>query len=180
MHRLSYRSVHNKGCLDLKNLFFDRITSGGWEDQLDSACEQLMSSVRGAMQSRSGNSFRGVLAITRDDVLAVCQLAGTASQLQLNDPTRPLGYCYIWQAHNISDHSQTIDVLFRIFPIKLSSLSNNSYAVDGAPGIGVTLEPSNLTIKTKSGPRPRLDDNRIALLLPVQDQVVSLEVPLTQ
>jgi hypothetical protein len=170
-------SIKIKLCIRLNQLFPGRTTSGGWEDQLDSACEQLMSSGRGAMQSRSGNSFRGVLAITRDDVLAVCQLAGTASQLQLNDPTRPLGYCYIWQAHS---SSETQDEPFRIFPIKLSSLSNNSYAVDGAPGIGVTLEPSNLTIKTKSGPRPRIDDNRIALLLPVQDQVVSLEVPLTQ
>jgi hypothetical protein len=172
---IDYRIVRIKIklCIRLNKLFPGRITSGGWEDQLDSACEQLMSSVRGAMQSRSGNSFRGALAITRDDVLAVCQLAGTASQLQLNDPTRPLGYCYIWKERNGDD------LPFRIFPIKLSS-SNNSYAVDGAPGIGVTLEPSNLTIKTKSSPRPRIDDNRIALLLPVQDQVVSLEVPLTQ
>jgi len=150
-----------------------RATSGGWEDQLDSACEQLMSSVRGAMQSRSGSSFRGVVAISRDDVLSVCQLSGMASEMQLNDSSRPLGYCYIWKERNGDD------LPARIFPIKLSS-SNNSYAVDGAPGIGVTLEPSNLTIKTKSSPRPRLDDNRIALLLPVQDQVVSLEVPLTQ
>lgn len=150
-----------------------RATSGGWEDQLDSACEQLMNSVRGAMQSRSGNSFRGALAITRDDVLAVCQLAGTASQLQLNDPTRPLGYCYIWKERNGDD------LPARIFPIKLSS-SNNSYAVDGAPGIGVTLEPSNLTIKTKSSPRPRIEDNRMQVLLPVGDQLVCLEVSLTQ
>jgi hypothetical protein len=163
-------------CVDipiLDNLFSDRITSGGWEDQLDSACEQLMSSVRGAMQSRSGSSFRGVVAISRDDVLSVCQLAGTASQLQLDDPTRPLGYCYIWKERNGDD------LPVRIFPIKLSS-SNNSYAVDGASGIGVTLEPSNLTIKTKSSPRPRVEDNRMQVLLPVDDQLVCLEVPLTQ
>ena len=151
-----------------------RATSGGWEAQLDSACEQLMSSVRGAMQSRSGSSFRGVVAISRDDVLSVCQLSGMASEMQLNDSSRPLGYCYIWKERNGDD------LPARIFPIKLVSLSNNGYAVDGAPGIGVTLEPSNPTIKTKSSPRPRIDDNRIALLLPVQDQVVSLEVPLTQ
>jgi hypothetical protein len=151
-----------------------RATSGGWEDQLDSACEQLMSSVRGAMQSRSGSSFRGVVAISRDDVLSVCQLSGMASEMQLNDSSRPLGYCYIWKERNGDD------LPTRIFPIKLISAQDNSYAVDGAPAIGVTLEPSNLTIKTKSSPRPRLDDNRIALLLPVQDQVVSLEVPLTQ
>jgi hypothetical protein len=167
-----------KGCLDLEFLldilFFGRITSGGWEDQLDSACEQLMNSVRGAMQSRSGNSFRGALAISRDDVLSVCQLSGMASEMQLNDSSRPLGYCYIWKERNGDD------LPARIFPIRLISFSNNGYAVDGAPGIGVTLEPSNLTIKTKSSPRPRIDDNRIALLLPVQDQVVSLEVPLTQ
>jgi len=165
-------------CLDLEKLlekiFFDRITSGGWEDQLDSACEQLMNSVRGAMQSRSGNSFRGGLAITRDDVLAVCQLAGTASQLQLDDPTRPLGYCYIWKERNGDD------LPARIFPIRLISFSNNGYAVDGAPGIGVTLEPSYLTIKTKSSPRPRVEDNRMQVLLPVGDQLVCLEVPLTQ
>jgi len=151
-----------------------RATSGGWEDQLDSACEQLMSSVRGAMQSRSGSSFRGVVAISRDDVLSVCQLSGMASEMQLNDSSRPLGYCYIWKERNGDD------LPARIFPIRLISFSNNSYAVDGAPGIRVTLEPSHLTIKTKSSPRPRIDDNRIALLLPVQDQVVSLEVPLTQ
>jgi hypothetical protein len=151
-----------------------RATSGGWEAQLDSACEQLMSSVRGAMQSRSGSSFRGVVAISRDDVLSVCQLSGMASEMQLNDSSRPLGYCYIWKERNGDD------LPTRIFPIKLISAPNNSYAVDGAPAIGVTLEPSNLTIKTKSSPRPRIDDNRIALLLPVQDQVVSLEVPLTQ
>lgn len=163
-----------KICLDLEKLFFDRITSGGWEDQLDSACEQLMSSVRGAMQSRSGSSFRGVVAISRDDVLSVCQLSGMASEMQLNDSSRPLGYCYIWKERNGDD------LPTRIFPIKLISAQDNSYAVDGAPAIGVTLEPSYLTIKTKSSPRARLDDNRIALLLPVQDQVVSLEVPLTQ
>jgi len=151
-----------------------RATSGGWEDQLDSACEQLMSSVRGAMQSRSGSSFRGVVAISRDDVLSVCQLSGMASEMQLNDSSRPLGYCYIWKERNGDD------LPARIFPIKLISAPNDSYAVDGAPAIGVTLEPSNLTIKTKSSPRPRIDDNRIALLLPVQEQVVSLEVPLTQ
>jgi hypothetical protein len=168
------RFILIKLCVDLENLFFDRITSGGWEDQLDSACEQLMSSVRGAMQSRSGSSFRGVVAISRDDVLSVCQLSGMASEMQLNDSSRPLGYCYIWKERNGDD------LPTRIFPIKLISAQDNSYAVDGAPAIGVTLEPSNLTIKTKSSPRPRLDDNRIALLLPVQDQVVSLEVPLTQ
>jgi len=166
-----------KLCLELPSLdelFSERTTSGGWEDQLDSACEQLMSSVRGAMQSRSGSSFRGVVAISRDDVLSVCQLSGMASEMQLNDSSRPLGYCYIWKERNGDD------LPARIFPIKLISAPNDSYAVDGAPAIGVTLEPSNLTIKTKSSPRPRIDDNRIALLLPVQDQVVSLEVPLTQ
>jgi len=159
---------------DLEDVVTTRTTSGGWEDQLNSACEQLMNSVRGAMQSRSGNSFRGALAITRDDVLAVCQLAGTASQLQLDDPTRPLGYCYIWKERNGDD------LPARIIPIRLISFSNNGYAVDGAPGIGVTLEPSNLTIKTKSGPRPRVEDNRMQVLLPVDDQLVCLEVPLTQ
>ena len=150
-----------------------RVTSGGWEYQLDSACEQLMNSVRGAMQSRSGSSFRGVVAISRDDVLSVCQLSGMASEMQLNDSSRPLGYCYIWKERNGDD------LPARIFPIKLSS-SNNSYAVDGAPGIGVTLEPSNLTIKTKSSPRPRVEDNRMQVLLPVDDQLVCLEIPLTQ
>jgi len=159
---------------DLKGPVSARTTSGGWENQLDGACEQIMTSVRSALQSRSGNSFRGALAITRDDVLAVCQLAGTASQLQLNDPTRPLGYCYIWKERNGDD------LPARIFPIKLVSLSNNGYAVDGAPGIGVTLEPSNPTIKTKSSPRPRVEDNRMQVLLPVDDQLVCLEVPLTQ
>ena len=159
---------------DLEDVVTTRTTSGGWEDQLNSACEQLMNSVRGAMQSRSGNSFRGALAITRDDVLAVCQLAGTASQLQLDDPTRPLGYCYIWKERNGDD------LPARIFPIRLISFSNNGYAVDGAPGIGVTLEPSYLTIKTKSSPRPRVEDNRMQVLLPVGDQLVCLEVPLTQ
>jgi hypothetical protein len=159
---------------DLKDIVSARTTSGGWEDQLDSTCEQLMSSVRGAMQSRSGSSFRGVVAISRDDVLSVCQLLGMASEMQLNDSSRPLGYCYIWKERNGDD------LPTRIFPIKIISAQDNSYAVDGAPAIGVTLEPSNLTIKRKSHPRPRLDDNRIALLLPVQDQVVSLEVPLTQ
>jgi hypothetical protein len=163
-----------KGCLDLEKLFFDRITSGGWEDQLDSACEQLMSSVRGAMQSRSGSSFRGVVAISRDDVLSVCQLSGMASEMQLNDSSRPLGYCYIWKERNGDD------LPARIFPIKLISAPNNSYAVDGAPGIGVTLEPSYLTIKTKSSPRPRVEDNRMQVLLPVDDQLVCLEIPLTQ
>jgi hypothetical protein len=167
-------SIIIKHCITLNKLFSGRTTSGGWEDQLDSACEQLMSSVRGAMQSRSGSSFRGVVAISRDDVLSVCQLSGMASEMQLNDSSRPLGYCYIWKERNGDD------LPARIFPIKLISAPNNSYAVDGAPAIGVTLEPSNLTIKTKSSPRPRIDDNRIALLLPVQDQVVSLEVPLTQ
>jgi len=162
-----------------KNRFSDRITSGGitsggWEDQLDSACEQLMNSVRGAMQSRSGNSFRGALAISRDDVLSVCQLSGMASEMQLNDSSRPLGYCYIWKERNGDD------LPARIFPIKLVSFSNNGYAVDGAPGIGVTLEPSNPTIKTKSSPRPRVEDNRMQVLLPVDDQLVCLEVPLTQ
>lgn len=158
----------------LEDLVSSRTTSGGWENQLNSACEQLMSSVRGAMQSRSGSGFRGVVAISRDDVLSVCQLSGMASEMQLNDSSRPLGYCYIWKERNGDD------LPARIFPIKLISAQDNSYAVDEAPAIGVTLEPSNLTIKTKSSPRPRLDDNRIALLLPVQDQVVSLEVPLTQ
>jgi hypothetical protein len=173
---IDYRIVRIKIklCIRLNKLFPGRITSGGWEDQLDSACEQLMSSVRGAMQSRSGSSFRGVVAISRDDVLSVCQLSGMASEMQLNDSSRPLGYCYIWKERNGDD------LPTRIFPIKLISAQDNSYAVDGAPAIGVTLEPSNLTIKTKSSPRPRIDDNRIALLLPVQDQVVSLEVPLTQ
>jgi len=159
---------------NLKDIVSAPTTSGGWEDQLDSACEQLMNSVRGAMQSRSGNSFRGALAISRDDVLSVCQLSGMASEMQLNDSSRPLGYCYIWKERNGDD------LPARIFPIKLVSFSNNGYAVDGAPGIGVTLEPSNPTIKTKSSPRPRVEDNRMQVLLPVDDQLVCLEVPLTQ
>jgi hypothetical protein len=73
-----------------------------------------MSSVRGAMQSRSGSSFRGVVAISRDDVLSVCQLSGMASEMQLNDSSRPLGYCYIWKERNGDD------LPTRIFPIKLS------------------------------------------------------------
>jgi hypothetical protein len=158
---------------DLKDIVSARTTSGGWENQLDGACEQIMTSVRSALQSRSGNGFRGALVATRSDVLTVFQLSGAASELQLDDPTRPLGYCYIWKERNGDD------LPVRIFPIKLSS-SNNSYAVDGAPGIGVTLEPSNLTIKTKSSPRPRVEDNRMQVLLPVDDQLVCLEVPLTQ
>jgi hypothetical protein len=158
---------------DLKDIVSARTTSGGWENQLDGACEQIMTSVRSALQSRSGNGFRGALVATRSDVLTVFQLSGAASELQLDDPTRPLGYCYIWKERNGDD------LPVRIFPIKLSS-SNNSYAVDGAPGIGVMLEPSNLTIKTKSSPRPRVEDNRMQVLLPVDDQLVCLEIPLTQ
>jgi len=96
-------SIKIKLCIRLNQLFPGRTTSGGWEDQLDSACEQLMNSVRGAMQSRSGNSFRGALAISRDDVLSVCQLSGMASEMQLNDSSRPLGYCYIWKERNGDD-----------------------------------------------------------------------------
>jgi hypothetical protein len=150
-----------------------RTTSGGWENQLNNVCEQFCTSVWRAVQSRSNDSSRGVIVITRDDVLAVCQLlTGTVNTPLESIVDRPLAACYI-QTRN-GDGLPT-----NIFRPGLVSPGSGSYAVSGVPQIGISIEPSNLTIKTKSSPRARLEEARVQLLVPIDDGLVRMEIPVT-
>jgi|GEM_PF-2338213 len=159
---------------DLLDLLPLRTTSDGWENQLNDVCEQLCTSVRSSVQSRSNDSSRGVIVISRDDVLAVCQLlTGTVNTPLESIVERPLAACYI-QTRNGDGLPTTI------FRPSLVSTGNESYAVAGIPQIGIGIEPSNLTIKTKSSPRVRLSENQLQLLVPIEDQLIRMEIPVTQ
>ena len=178
---IQWRRFKIKVCLEspdpidlIENLLPMRTTSGGWENQLNDECEQLCTSVRSAVQSRSNDSSRGVMVITRDDVLAVCQLlTGTVNTPLESVVGRPLAACYI-QTRNGDGLPTTV------FRPSLVSTGSGSYAVSGVPQIGVGIEPSNLTIKTKSSPRPRLEEARLQVLLPIDDGLVRMEIPITQ
>jgi hypothetical protein len=160
--------------MDLFDLLPLRTTSGGWENQLNGECEQFCTSVRGSVQSRSNDSSRGMIVITRDDVLAVCQLlTGTVNTPLESVVGRPLAACYI-QTRNGDGLPTTL------FRPSLVSTGSGSYAVSGVPQIGIGIEPSNLTIKTKSSPRVRLEEARLQLLVPIDDRLVRMEIPITQ
>jgi len=173
---IQWKKFKIKICLELPDPFDLlplRTTSGGWENQLNDVCEQLCTSVRSSVQSRSNDSYRGVIVISRDDVLAVCQLlTGTVNTPLESIVDRPLAACYI-QTRNGDGLPTTI------FRPSLVSTGSGGYAVSGIPQIGIGIEPSNITIKTKSSPRARLSETQLQLLVPIDDQLIRMETPVT-
>ncbi len=158
--------------IDIKDLIPLRTTSGEWENQMDTAAQQISTSVRGSIGSRSRDSSTGVVIVTREDVVLAAQLlTGTVTTPLASVNGRALAACYI-QASNRSDMPSSI------FNITLTESGSGSLNASGLPQVPVSVEPANLVIKTKSSPRARLADVDLELLLPIEDRVIALQFPL--